>query len=214
MGAFSGASKIMIIRHAEKPDTYGEIELNGVDELGVHCGKDGSEHLVTRGWQRAGALVTLFAPPWGPRGPVLATPGFLFAAFPGNDPEGKKDKGEPSKRPYETLLPLSAVLGSAPFNSSYQKPDYASMVKNALACPGVVLICWEHDDILLMKDQGISYEILKQTGTPLDAFKIPDKWPGSQYDVVWVFERPEGDGVITGFEIVYQQLLAGDQTQS
>ena len=50
--------------------------------LGDACGGSGAEHLVTLGWERAGGLVTLFAPPWGPKSPTLATPQFLFASNP------------------------------------------------------------------------------------------------------------------------------------
>ena len=42
------ASKIMIIRHAEKPTG----QQDGVDESGTSS----PHHLIVRGWQRAGAL--------------------------------------------------------------------------------------------------------------------------------------------------------------
>ena len=49
-------SKIMIIRHAEKPPDSG-------GPFGVTAGgeKD-AESLIIQGWQRAGALACLFAP--------------------------------------------------------------------------------------------------------------------------------------------------------
>ena len=51
------ASKIMIIRHAEKPDDAGTV-------FGVTIeGHQDPEELTVRGWQRAGALATFFAPP-------------------------------------------------------------------------------------------------------------------------------------------------------
>ena len=59
-----GATKIMVIRHAEKPGSYNGVQYAGVNNLGTMAGDDGAKHLVTLGWERAGALVTLFAAPW------------------------------------------------------------------------------------------------------------------------------------------------------
>jgi hypothetical protein len=60
-----GATKIMVIRHAEKPGSYNGAQYAGVNSLGTVAGDGGAQHLVTLGWERAGALVTLFAPPLG-----------------------------------------------------------------------------------------------------------------------------------------------------
>ncbi len=88
-----------------------------------------------RRWQRAGALVTLFAPPWGPQ-KNLDTPQFLYAASPddSSDPADSKTK-EPSQRPYETLLPVAARLGLA-INKSFKKKHFKDMVADAIAQPG------------------------------------------------------------------------------
>jgi hypothetical protein len=67
-----GATKIMIVRHAEKPGIYNGIRFSGVNNLGAVAGDNGMKHLVTLGRERAGALVTLFAPPWGPKTLTLA----------------------------------------------------------------------------------------------------------------------------------------------
>jgi hypothetical protein len=52
-----------------------------------------------------------------------------------------------------------------------------------------------------------------QTGTTGN-FSIPSSWPrgtaGVRYDLVFVFDRPSGDGPITGFTLLAQQLLADD----
>lgn len=67
------ATKIMLIRHAEKPD--GDVQ--GVTAAGA---KD-PEELVVRGWQRSGALVRLFAPRDGKFvDPHLAQPRTIFAS--------------------------------------------------------------------------------------------------------------------------------------
>jgi hypothetical protein len=69
------ATKIMIIRHAERPPDDGSA--NGVTLAGAQA----PEELIVRGWQRAGALVRLFAPAGGHfADPHLATPDTIFAS--------------------------------------------------------------------------------------------------------------------------------------
>jgi Helix-turn-helix domain of resolvase len=56
-------------------------------------GAQGTELLLTIDWDRASALITLFAPPWGPKTPTLA-PQFPYTADPGtNDAAGAKTPG-------------------------------------------------------------------------------------------------------------------------
>ena len=90
------------------------------------------------------------------------------------------------------------------------------MMTSALACDGAVLIAWQHEDIPLTTKTGgagISQEILTQTGTTA-TLGVPASWPvrpaGARYDLVFVFDRPSGNGPITGFTLLAQQLLAGD----
>jgi hypothetical protein len=199
-----GATKIMVIRHAEKPGYYNGPAYGGVNATGAAD----PESLVTIGWQRAGALVTLFAPPWGPV-PLLAQPQHIYAA----DPD-ITDK-EPSQRPYETVTAVAAKLGLK-INKKHKKNDFPAMVKDAVAEDGVVLISWQHEDIPLLDgngNPGISQCILSATGTP-DTLGVPASWPkgpgGARYDLVWLFERPSGTGQITKFTQVAQLLLPGD----
>jgi hypothetical protein len=210
--AQAGATKIMVIRHAEKPGKYGGgQQYNGVDLTGAASGSS----LVTLGWQRAGGLVTLFAPPWGPKAP-LATPQFLYAADPDDKPDTDSTGDGPSQRPYETILPLSAAL-TLKIDKKHKKKDFPKMVKDAVAKPGVVLIAWQHGEIGLKNgsgDPGISQCILDETGTK-QTFNIPTTWPkGSngvaRYDLVFVFHRPAGSGGITAFSMFAQMLLEGD----
>jgi len=210
-----GATKIMVIRHGEKPGSYNGAHYAGINNLGTVAGDDGAKHLVTLGWERAGALVTLFAAPWGPKSPLLATPQFLFASNPiARQDDETTDEG-PSQRPYETLTALAAKLGLTT-DTSHRKSHYANLVTSALACDGVVLIAWQHEDIALTTKTGaagISREILTQTGT-IATLNVPTSWPtgpaGARYDLVFVFDRPTGNGPINGFTLVAQQLLAGD----
>jgi hypothetical protein len=218
-----GATKIMVIRHGEKPGTYNGQQYDGVDAAGDACGSSGAEHLVSLGWERAGGLVTLFASPWGPKLPTLATPQFLFASNPtaADGADGDADGDGPSQRPFETLTAVAAALGSGStpttINQSFAKKDFKDMVAAAIACAGVVLISWQHEDIPWVDKKGkpgISQQILMQTGTDGNPFKIPQSWPsgpaGARYDLVWVFDRPSGTGPITGFTLFAQMLLAGD----
>src|SRR5262245_46950270 len=127
------ASLIMVVRHAEKPNG----DLLGVQLDGTHD----TESLIVQGWQRAGALTVLFDPSRGSlQNSALAVPQFLFAA--------KFDPTKHSKRPFETLQALSLKLNVS-INYSFKKGDYTEMVAAAIACNGVVLIAWEHQEIPL-----------------------------------------------------------------
>jgi hypothetical protein len=209
-----GATRIMVIRHAEKPGTYNGTQYDGVNLTGDIAGANGSKHLITTGWQRGGALVTLFAPPWGPQH-GLDTPVHLFASDPESDSGDAGDEG-PSQRPYETLTAVAAKLGLTT-DIHYKKSHYDKMVAKALDQEGAVLIAWQHEDIPLLTKSGqpgISQSILTQTQTPPDNFDIPKSWPsgpqGARYDLVFVFHRPKGKGPIEKFELIGQMLLAGD----
>jgi hypothetical protein len=74
------------------------------------------------------------------------------------------------------------------------------MVAAAVACEGVVLISWQHEDIPWVDGKGkpgISQRILMETGTIGNPFRIPQSWPS-------------GSGPITDFTLFAQMLLAGD----
>jgi hypothetical protein len=186
------AQKIMIIRHAEKPSgTVQGVDING---------KDGAEFLVVQGWQRAGALVRFFAPLSAQfQHPGIEQPQFLFAS----GPVSKKDKkagagGSKSDRPEQTITPLSQFLGSAvPFNLDFAQGEEQQVAAAAMACNGVALIAWQHEDIPAIADA-----ILGKTGV------VAPQWPGTRFDLVWVFDvQPSGQ---YSFTQVPQMLLAGD----
>ena len=91
------ATKIILLRHAEKP-----VKDNA--PFGVNRkGERNKESLTVRGWQRAGALTSLFVPPNGHlQHPSLATPQFLYASKP------LLRKG--SRRSLQTITPLAERL--------------------------------------------------------------------------------------------------------
>jgi len=119
------ATKILLIRHSEKPDASNE----GVSPYGAPDPKS----LSVKGWQRAGALACFFAPPEGvARHPALAAPQFIFASH------------SSSKRPEESVLPLAEKLGLR-VNLDFGKGDEDRLVLAAKDCAGVVLISWQHE---------------------------------------------------------------------
>ncbi|EMF01299.1 hypothetical protein J7W19_30960 [Streptomyces mobaraensis NBRC 13819 = DSM 40847] len=184
--AAAGADTVMIIRHAEKPDE----DDGGKPPFGVtEDGARNAHALVVRGWQRAGALVPLFAPEGGaPVRPGLRRPDAVYAA----DAHGA-GKG---LRPAETVAPLAARLGK-PVDSSYGQGQEAALARELAARHGATLVSWEHRRIA---------RIVEGLGRVRPA--PPRAWPGDRYDLVWVFTR-EGTG--WRFTQVPQLLLAGDR---
>jgi len=176
---------IQIIRHAEKPTD--DPQTLGVDS----SGNENPECLIPLGWQRAGALATLFDPSRGTLAPDLSAPQTIFAAGVG--------KHSNSHRPRETVKPLADKLGLKT-NDSFLKGDETAMVDAVLAQTGVVLITWQHEDI-----PGIANQILGNDTT------VPQSWPGDRFDIVWVF-TPDDSGAYA-FTQVPQLLLAGDSAE-
>jgi hypothetical protein len=186
MPASPTTTKIMIIRHAEKPTTSGE-------PFGVTAeGDQDVESLTIKGWQRAGALACLFAPTRGPlQSAELVTPGFLFGS------ESKSGGG--SERPVETITPLASKLGLTP--KTHKKSDTDKVATDAMACGGIALISWQHELI-----PSIANAIVGNTTT------VPQQWPGARFDIVWVFDLDPSSGSYS-FTQVAQLLLAGDSAQ-
>jgi broad specificity phosphatase PhoE len=120
------ANKIMVIRHAEKP--------NG--ETGVMPdGSENPEALTATGWRRARALAGLFDPPGGRFDDSrLARPQSLFAS------------GSESLRPAQTLAPLAAALALT-VDTTHRKGHEEKLVVAAKAIGGVTLIAWQHEAI-------------------------------------------------------------------
>jgi len=153
------ATKIMLIRHAEKPDD----KDGGVDQKGNADKHD----LIVRGWQRAGALVQFFANPPDPNSPIKR-PATIFATEP--------TSGSESNRPLHTVTPLKQWLNIS-IDSTIAEGSEQDLVDKAIAGNGVVLIAWHHEKI-----PAIANLILQNQSAP-------QKWPGDRFDVVWIFNR-------------------------
>jgi broad specificity phosphatase PhoE len=178
------ATKVMLIRHAEKP-------LSASGPSGVSpAGERDKESLTVRGWQRAGALAHLFAPSDGhfPH-QSLARPQSLFASKP------KRQNG--SMRSTETITPLAEKLATR-INCNYTRTETDAMLREALACDGVVLICWQQEYL-----PEIANRILGDETT------APQDWPEDRYDMIWVLDLDPESGRY-GFRQVPQLLLMGD----
>ena len=208
-------SKIMIIRHAEKPT--GKIQ-------GVTAeGKNDDKALIVQGWQRAGGIADLLAPGGGQfQNAALATPGTIIASW--------KSAKHGSQRPLETVTPLADKLGITPttfVNDSSTGDDgtddagadadssgtgVVDAVDAALTATGTVLISWQHEDIPLIANTIQSTSGLPVTAVSPSTWPPPKKWPGSRFDLVWVFDLV-GSNPPTGwtFTQVPQLLLTGDQ---
>jgi broad specificity phosphatase PhoE len=176
---------VSLIRHAEKQladEPPYSVTIDGIRD---------PESLTPRGWQRAGALIALFVPRTNRQGEgVLPTPSHLFASELGPHSQ--------SRRPQETLQPLSARLG-LPIDEHFVQDDLDDLVGAILACDGHVLVAWEHKRIPLIANRFTR-----------DASAVPQAWPDDRYDVVWVLEPVPNNGRF-GLRQVPQLLLAGDR---
>jgi broad specificity phosphatase PhoE len=163
--------KIMVIRHAEKP--------NGEPGL-MPDGTENPRALTATGWRRAEALVGFFA---RPSDPAIAVPGTIYAST------------SKSLRPQQTVAPLAADLGLAVL--TFEKGAEDELVRAAVHAGGAVLIAWQHEAIPEIAR-------LIRGGTR----GVPERWPGDRFDLVWVFDRQDGD--TWSFSQVPQQLMPGD----
>jgi hypothetical protein len=177
------AQKIMVIRHGEKPEDastpYG-VTTDGEQDV---------KSLLVMGWTRAGALAVLFAPSRGSlQSPELAQPQTVFAAA--------DEAGVASKRPLETVSVVAQKL-SLNIDATYAVGQEAQLAASATSCDGVVLIGWEHKHIPLIANAILGNSL------------APQKWPGTRFDMVWVFDLDAASGAYR-FSQVPQLLLPGD----
>ena len=178
-------TKIMIIRHGEKPPKAG-----GPPHGVTVAGDRDPNSLDARGWQRAGALVRLFAP----RATLLnglLQPAAIFAAGTSDKP----DSHATSRRSQETVQPVADLLGLTP-DARFTPKHYEDAAAAILLCAGPVLVAWEHKRIGRLI-ASIAPEVQ------------PPFWPGDRFDMVLVLDGQPGSYVLTQ---VPQMLLAGDSS--
>ncbi|MEA2888995.1 MAG: hypothetical protein QOD11_3355 [Bradyrhizobium sp.] len=171
-------NRVMFIRHAEKPGFP-----PGSDGVTAD-GEQDDESLTVRGWQRAGALAHFF------NSQPKLRPQTVFASGTGH--------GSKSNRPVQTVTPavdLFEQTAKLPFVTSHLKDDLQGVMSDVLSRTGIVLVCWQHE---LIPD------LVKLLPNPP---QVPQHWPGSRFDMVWVFDTA---GAGWSFSQVPQMLLAGD----
>jgi hypothetical protein len=173
-------SKIIFIRHAEKPE-------NGV--VGVSpSGTEDGESLTVKGWQRAGALISVFA--GAPAAVNKLVPNVVFASGLGVD--------SASRRPQQTVTPLVqhlSMTGRVDFVTSHLKEELQPLMGDVLTRDGVALICWEHKRIPAL------VRLLPH------APEVPNQWDDLRFDVTWIFDR---DGDTWRLSQAPHLLLQGD----
>ena len=181
----AGPTRIMVIRHAEKPKRGGEPPFG----LGPD-GRHDENALLVEGWQRAGALAGFFAPRDGSSPPVgIARPTFLVAAAPTTD--------HPSRRSVLTLAPLAALTGLVP-DTRFGPDQVEAAAAAVLRQRGVGLLAWEHKRI-------------PDLVTALTRGSVaPPHWSSDRFDMVLVLDR---DGPHWRLAQVPQLLLAGDSAE-
>jgi hypothetical protein len=173
-------SRIMFIRHAEKPGEPPCTSDKGVDANGT----TDKESLAVRGWQRAGALAHFFS------SNKKLRPDLIFAS--------REGVGSKSFRPQETVTPLAKLLGFTKRDGlvfTHLKDQLEPLINDVMTRKGKVLVAWEHT------------LIPKLVGLLPDPPKVPQKWPGKRFDVVWVLDRKSSGWK---FRQIPQLLLAGD----
>lgn len=174
--------RVTILRHAEK-------QIGDAPPLGVTTdGRSDPESLTVRGWQRASALIGPFVPISG--NPV-PTPTHLFASRVGDD-------STDSRRPMETLEPLSQLLG-LDIDGRYAKTQIDELVAAIQAIEGHAVVAWEHKRIPPLARLLVG-----------DGDEVPQVWPDDRFDVLWIFEPDEADSRYR-FRQVPQMLLPGDR---
>ena len=196
-----GPKQVLIIRHGEKVGNPKKDD-------------DGGRNLSVRGSARAAGLPALFVPampqsacrfhhktgefigsyqqiPLKGDTPRFATPAFIFAT----------ERSKHSKRPIETVTPLSTAL-AVPINDRFTDDDadikkMTGAILNEAAYAGkILLICWHHGKIP---------DIAKALG-----IAKPPKWDGKIFDRVWQITFPKGKAKLDDLP---QMLLYGDSAK-
>jgi hypothetical protein len=159
-------------------------------------------------------LVSLFVSS-RPAPSSIKEPKFAYAGKVDDDDEKLRDAsgvrmGTTGKRAQPTIAPIAEERGlTATLNCTVDKGDEAAMIASAMiasamACPGVALVCWVHENI-----PRIANQIPMSSATP-----VPKSWPADaqgngRFDVVWAFEFDNTTGKYWCGHIP-RELLAGD----
>ena len=179
--------RIMIIRHAEKPNEDGPVR--GVTLEGTHD----RHELSVVGWQRAGALGRYFAPLSGvPHDPLITVPNAIYASA--------ATPASPSFRAQNTVSVLAAMLNIM-VRIQHPEGDEIGLARAVLVGPSPALIAWHHKSIPALVDALTN-----------GAVSHPHHWPEPRFDVVWVLDRHDHGGSWT-FSQTGQRVMPGDRAE-
>jgi hypothetical protein len=173
--ADEGVETIVLLRHGEKPE-------GGLGQL--NC----------QGLNRALALPEVIAKEFG-------KPNFIFAPDPSDQ---KKDNGEfyDYVRPLATIEPTAIKFG-LPVNASIgvsHTDRLEATLEKRIYHNAVVLVAWEHNDIVT-----IARDLLSANGG--DATRVPDEWPGDDFDSLFVITITRtGTGTNASFARKHEDL--------
>jgi hypothetical protein len=177
---------ILVIRHAEKPGERWPGQGFTAE------GEANEKSLVLRGWERAGAWAALFGASLG--GDSYPAPTAIYAANPNST------SGSPSRRPFQTIVPLASRLKLEPV-VKYAAGQEPALVAEIVGLAGIVLVSWEH--------KAICGAILPAIVQGQNLFGLPAQWDKDRFDVVLKFDR-SAPGAPWSFRQLCPGLLAGD----
>lgn len=183
-----GPHSITLIRHGEKPDEHDPTKPPfGVDATGAQ----NPHSLVPTGWQRAKALAALFAatPVRAPfvRPTMLVAPDYAGA--------------EAEHRPYQTLMPASALLG-LPIQTPIPEDAEAELAGLLTQLDAAdVLVCWEHHRIPTIV-AGLATAFGLKSVPPIGTL-----WPDDDFSSALIFTL--GDAGVTAVQ-AHEAVLPGD----
>jgi hypothetical protein len=133
--------------------------------------------------------------------PPLPKPTALFASAPASHQEIAAGKaGSKSRRPLETISPLAEKLGMT-VDLRFSKGQEADLATAISAIDGVVLVCWQHENIFAIASS--------LSPTPAG---VPADWPGKRFNVIFRFDRPDAASAWS-FQQLAPRMLDGDETE-
>jgi hypothetical protein len=95
------------------------------------------------------------------------------------------------------VTPLASRLGIE-INLGFSKGDEADLAGAIARLDGVVLVCWQHEDII-----AIANAIEPRLAN------LPEKWSGDRFNVMFRLDRP-APGSSWVFQQIVPVLLGGD----
>lgn len=172
--AFAAPAQVILIRHGEKPENGGQLN--------------------PQGFKRAEALVKFFKSE--PAVLRYGTPIAIYAAGPKNE--------DSSVRSIQTVTPLARALNlqiDSRFTRGQTHKIVADLMENPAYEGRMVLICWQHKNLVEIALNLAEYNNSTQAAIPL-------LWPDETFDRAWILDL--SDGKVTSFKNLPQRLLPGD----